>query len=93
MLEPGDVLRAVAAARGSAGEGVPAGDAWHLDLVDQIDGEGSVHPALLALSDPERELERRVWAAEAGVLLPAVEQAPRRLLLHHGRLLRRALHW
>src|SRR5262249_37590542 len=90
LLDPRDALSAIAAERGWLDSRL-ARDAWHLGAVDEIDGESRIHPALLVVSDPGRELERRLWTAQTTVLLPVVERRRRDILVRLDRTIRRAL--
>jgi hypothetical protein len=51
-------------------------------------GEEKVHSAYLALDDPKGEVERRVWSAQVGVLLPFVEERRQELLARLDGVLR-----
>jgi hypothetical protein len=56
----------------------------------EIDGEVKTHSALLAVGGERaglRELERRIWSAEVGVMLPYVEARRQELIQRLGRVL------
>ena len=36
--------------------------------------DGAIHAALAALDEPPRELHRRIWSAQASVLLPIIDE-------------------
>lgn len=56
-------------------------DAWEAGGSDQVDGAEMTHPfVLVEKGDPERELSRRLWAAQAAELLPMIEVRRRDLL-------------
>ena len=67
ILAPAEVLRSVAQEKGWT-QDTPV--AWEFGTASQ---SGIVHPARAALEDPSREIERRVWSAQASVLLPRIE--------------------
>lgn len=67
ILAPTKMLRSVASEKGWT-DATPV--AWELGTASQ---SGIVHPARAALEDPPREIERRVWSAQASVLLPWIE--------------------
>jgi hypothetical protein len=79
ILAPRAVLQAVAAERGWSADDLKTAD-WHRGMYDAIDGELAIHSALLALSDPERELPRRLWEAQVGVFFPIVEEGRRAVI-------------
>ena len=68
IIDPTDVLRAIAANEGWACE-TPA--EWALGTAS---GTGVVHAALAALEKPPRELRWRIWSAQASVLLPIIDK-------------------
>ena len=67
ILAPTEVLRSFALKKGWTQE-TPVG--WEFGTASQA---GIVHPARAALEHPCREIERRVWSAQASVLLPRIE--------------------
>jgi len=59
---------------------------WENGGSDQIDGSEMAHPFVLVdKGDPERELKRRLWTAQAAELLPLIEIRRRELLRGLGR--------
>lgn len=50
-------------------------------------GNGVSHAALASLEDPPRDLRRRLWSAQASVLLPSIAGWRWNLLLEHRTLL------
>jgi len=55
--------------------------AWEAGGSDQLDGAEMTHPfVLVEMGDPERELIRRLWTAQAAELLPMIEVRRRELL-------------
>ena len=54
---------------------------WEAGGSDQVDGVQMTHPfVLVEKDDPERELSRRLWTAQAAELLPMIEVRRRELL-------------
>lgn len=54
---------------------------WEAGGSDQVDGAQMTHPfVLLEQGDPDRELKRRLWTAQAAELLPMIEIRRRELL-------------
>lgn len=51
---------------------------WCRGLADKIEGESKIHSAALAIKKNEEnrgeEINRRIWSAEVGILLPFVEE-------------------
>ena len=47
---------------------------WELGTVDGQGEQPVVHSALLVVSGDSRQVRQRVWAAQAGVLLPLIEE-------------------
>jgi hypothetical protein len=77
-----DVIAILQAARKSL---VPRdalmGTSWESGGRDSFDGAEMIHPfVLIELGDPEHELERRSWTAQAAELLPLIEMRRRELL-------------
>ena len=67
ILEPYEVLRSLAEEKHWTTE-TPSD--WQLGTAS---GSGITHAALAALADPPREIRRRLWSAQASVLLPRIE--------------------
>jgi len=61
---------------------------WHLGMIDDIDGKSVVHSAAITHNDPTCEIEKRVWSAEIGVLLPIIEEKRRGFLERYATVLR-----
>lgn len=59
---------------------------WTKGTVYRVDGRDEVHSALLVLDDPGCVVRSRIWAAQAAMLLPAIERERRKLV-------RRARNW
>ena len=76
ILDPRDALRALARERGWTSE-TPLD--WRIGTES---GSGSMHPALAAVKEP-REIERRVWSAQAAVLLPEIESVRLDIVREH----------
>lgn len=56
-------------------------DSWEIGGSDKVDGAEMTHSfVLIARDDPERELLRRLWTAQAAELLPLIEVRRRELL-------------
>lgn len=56
-------------------------EAWEAGGSDQVDGAAMTHPFILVeKDDPEQELSRRLWTAQAAELLPMIEVRRRELL-------------
>ena len=53
---------------------------WEVGAVDGQDELPVVHSALLVVSGDSRQVRQRVWAAQAGVLLPIIEEQRVRLI-------------
>ncbi len=81
-LEPWTVLSEIAAARGWGRATPPK---WSSGASQLYEGGEECHSAYLAVTDRREELVTRLWAAQAGVLLPAIEQRKRDLLSHVAR--------
>ena len=67
ILEPGPCLRRLAKQRGWSKD---TAICWSLGTASQ---SGIAHPARLALEESSREIERRIWSAQASVLLPRID--------------------
>ena len=68
LIDPTDVLQAVAADEGWTRK-TPVD--WALGTASET---GLVHAALASLDNPPRELHRRIWSAQASVLLPIIDK-------------------
>lgn len=67
ILEPYEMLRSLAKEKHWTSE-TPSN--WQLGTAS---GSGVAHAALAVLTDPPREIRRRLWSAQASVLLPRIE--------------------
>ncbi len=62
-------------------ECIPAGPDWHQGGAERMDGHDLAHPhVLIERGDPQGEIQRRTWAAQAAELLPLIELRRRELL-------------
>jgi hypothetical protein len=85
IVEPATILREIADERGwrNDGERDSDGSGWSAGTVATLEGRPVVHSAAVvgpvggALGD---EIERRIWRAEVGVLLPFVEERRRAII-------------
>ena len=81
ILEPISMLRSVAREKG-----------WTTDTpvhweVGTASGSGSRHAVLASLDDPPREVRRRVWSAQASVMLPVIDRFRLEIIReHHAQL-------
>ncbi len=53
---------------------------WHSGKINFIDGERKHHSAILALNKEYREINKRIWNAEIGVMFPFVEERRQEIL-------------
>ena len=67
ILAPVETLKGLAHDKGWNCE-IPV--SWEFGTASKT---GVVHPARAALDDPPREIEKRIWSAQASVLLPWIE--------------------
>lgn len=77
ILDPAPVLRALAADRGWTSV---TQRNWATGTLDDVEGRESVHSALVALDGRSDEIAQRLWAAQAAVILPALEKQRREIL-------------
>jgi len=70
-LKPHDALREYAHSRGWTSD---TSRSWEHGTVDGPSERPIVHSALLAVSGDSRSLRQRLWAAQASVLLPLVDE-------------------
>lgn len=47
---------------------------WERGTVDEQEGQSIVHSAALVASGDKRQIDQRIWAAQAAVLLPLIEE-------------------
>ena len=81
ILNPVSLLQSVAKENGWTSE---TDACWELGTAS---GNGVSHAALASLEDPPRTLRRRLWSAQASVLLPSIDSWRWNLLLDHRTLL------
>ena len=89
IFAPTPLLQEIAKERGWDGgdEGLALSE-WHRGMQDIVDGTAKEHSALLALRHDTRALQRRIWTAEVGVLLPFVEEQRHDILARFAGVLR-----
>ena len=85
ILEPAALLETFAHGLGWH-SGTPR--RWECGTVDGESNQPVVHSALLEVSGESREVARRLWAAQAGILLPLVEERRVALVREHRRRIR-----
>ena len=68
IIDPVRVLRSIAREVGWTST-TPAD--WALGTASET---GAIHAALASLDNPPREVHRRIWSAEASVLLPIIDE-------------------
>lgn len=71
VLSPGDTLRDYACRRGWTSN---TSRRWESGTVDGPEDRPAVHSALLIVSGELRSVAQRIWAGQAAVLLPLVEE-------------------
>ncbi len=81
ILNPVSLLQSVAREKGWTSN---TDACWELGTAS---GDGVSHAALASLEDPPRDLRRRLWSAQASVLLPSIANWRWNLLLDHRALL------
>lgn len=81
ILNPVSLLQSVAKEKGWTSE---TDACWELGTAS---GNGVSHAALASLEDPPRDLQRRLWSAQASVLLPSIANWGWGFLLEHRALL------
>ena len=81
ILNPVSLLQSVAKEKGWTSE---TDACWELGTAS---GNGVSHAALASLEDPPRDLRRRLWSAQASVLLPSIAGWRWDLLLQHRALI------
>ena len=81
ILDPLSLLQSVAREKGWTSD---TNACWELGTAS---GNGVSHAALASLEDPQRDLRRRLWSAQASVLLPSIDTWRWNLLLQHRALL------
>ena len=86
ILDPGDLLRAVANDKGWTAS-TPLD--WRIGTSSRT---GIAHPARVALDDPPAELDRRLWSAQLSVLLPWIEARRHETVIGNLFEVRRQMH-
>ena len=81
ILDPVSLLQSIAREQGWTSDTEAS---WELGTAS---GDGVSHAALAALEDPPRDLRRRLWSAQASVLLPSIDTWRWNLLVEHRALL------
>ena len=81
ILDPVSLLQSVAKEKGWTSD---TDACWELGTAS---GDGVSHAALASLEDPPRDLRRRLWSAQASVLLPSIDSWRWNLLLEYRALL------
>ena len=92
ILRPEPLLRELAVERNwSDLDSDHTAHGWHRGVTNLFDGQTHVHSAAMLLgepSDPGGEIERRIWTAQVGVMLPFVEEHRRLIVERFGRAFR-----
>lgn len=88
ILRPASLLKSLAIERGWDGQ-CPSdeGTAWATGLTNRYEGENRRHSACLVFDSSDREIERRLWSAEVGIMLPFVEEQRQAILSQIGPVL------
>ena len=81
ILDPRCMLQSVASEKGWTSETAVA---WEFGTAS---GDGTVHAAIASLENPPREIQRRLWSAQASVLLPEIDIWRRQFALENHALL------
>ena len=87
ILDPCYLLRSMAHENGWTSS---TAGSWELGTASARNG--TVHAALASLEDPPRELQRRLWSAQAAVLLPLIDGWRREFAREHRAVLAEHLH-
>lgn len=76
ILSPVAIFQEFARERGwCPAHGKPLSCSWHGGMRDFIDGQEKIHSAALIFNDSGlKEIARRIWSAQVGVMLPFVEE-------------------
>lgn len=81
ILNPEPILLEIARERGwviESNELLPA--SWHLGMIDDMDGQACTHSAALSVNDHKKEISRRIWSAQVGVIFPFLEQRRQQII-------------
>ena len=81
ILDPRCMLQSFANEKGWTSETTVA---WELGTAS---GNGAAHAAIASLENPPREIQRRLWSAQASVLLPEIDVWRRQFVSENGALL------
>jgi len=89
IFAPIPILQEIAKERGWDGANeVLSLSAWHRGMKDVVDGAAKDHSAILAACHDDRAIQRRIWSAEVGVMLPFVEEQRQAILARFAGVLR-----
>ena len=89
IFAPTPLLQEIAKERGwNEGDEGLSRSGWHRGMQNMVDGTQQEHAALLAMRHDTRALQRRIWNAEVGVLLPFVEEQRQDILARFAGVLR-----
>jgi len=82
ILNPVLILQEIAKERGWYTEGnKPSKWSWERGMTDIVEGEKKIHSAILAFNESGlKEINRRIWSAEVGIMLPFVEEIRQEIL-------------
>src|SRR5579862_1956513 len=88
ILDPRPVLKTIAEGRGWTARPFESQEIlWQRGMMDSLSGDEELHSSIIVLEDKDREVDRRIWAAQIEVLFPFVEERRRELLRRFGHLL------
>ena len=89
IFAPAPLLQEIAKERGwDGGDEGRSLAGWHRGMKDRVNGTEQEHSALLAMRHDTRALQRRLWNAEVGVMLPFVEEQRQDILARFAGVLR-----
>lgn len=89
ILHPIPILREIAAARRWSPPALEVSScSWHKGMIETLEGGEKIHSAALAGLEDAREIERRIWSAEVGVMLPFVEEKRQEILAQFAGVLK-----
>jgi len=89
ILHPLPILQEIATDRRWSPPDLEASSwSWHKGIVETMEGSKKIHSAALAEHDAAREIERRIWSAEVGVMLPFVEEKRQEILAQFAGILK-----
>ncbi len=84
LMQPRSILRDYANERDWTAE---TPQCWETGTLDELNGRPTIHSALLEITGNVRDVQHRLWAAQAAVLLPLVEERRTAIISRHGRRL------